>query len=92
MQKIFCDLCGKELEKTTFNKATFLDEMATANKKRALRITAIMEVDEYKGSGYDTKFYPIFGETDLCVECGNKLKTKIEFTMINEFLQGVDKK
>lgn len=92
MQKIFCDLCGKELEKTFGEVLTHLDEPnGFENKKRALRVIVCIEANEYKGDGSSTsKLYKLSDTKELCAECGKKLKTKIKST-IEEFLQGADK-
>lgn len=93
MQKIFCDLCGKELEKTFGELLTHLDEPnGFENKKRVLRVIVYMEANEYKGDDSSiSKLYKLSDTKELCAECGKKLKTKIEST-IEDFLQGADRK
>lgn len=94
MQKIFCDLCGKELKYSTETEAELnlglseSKENKFANHERMLRISAIMSVIEKADNNHlYEKFYEILNRKELCVNCGRKLKSKLESAVADFFTQ-----
>lgn len=94
MQKMFCDVCGKELKYSTEIEAKLnlglseSKENKFANHERMLKISAIMTVEEKADNNYfNEKFYEILNRKELCVNCGRKLKSKLESAAADFFTQ-----
>ena len=92
MRKIFCDLCGKELKYSTETEAKMnlglseSKENKFANHERMLIISAIMTVEEKADNSHVyEKSYEILNRKELCVNCGCKLKSKLE-SAVADFL------
>lgn len=94
MQKIFCDVCGKELKYSTETETKMnlglseSKENKFANHERMLGISVTMIVrEEADNNHFCEKLYGILNKKELCVNCGWKLKSKLESTVADFLAQ-----